>query len=264
MVELDFDLRQFQRAIFNSKTYQSEVHTDDVSDPSKYYFPGPLMRRMTAEQLWDSFVTLAVSDVDTRANPQLKAGRDFQYANLYKRMSKMDEFDSDVVLEIAAEQVEAKKDPSKRKEQIRAMMMESETNNEFQNEAAELRKEIAKFKALQKSARKRGKPVAARQLAVNIKKMHEKLNHLPTRQRGDLVRASELQSPAPAGHFLREFGQSDRDQIENANSEAAVTQILSLMNGQIQKKIIENPRTCLLYTSPSPRDKRQSRMPSSA
>ena len=26
----------------------------------------------------------------------------------------------------------------------------------------------------------------------------------------------------------------------------------------------ENPKDCLLYTSPSPRDKRQSRMPSSA
>ena len=26
----------------------------------------------------------------------------------------------------------------------------------------------------------------------------------------------------------------------------------------------KNPKTCLLYTSPSPRDKRQSRMPSSA
>ena len=158
----------------------------------------------------------------------------------------MDEFDADVVLEMAAEQVEARKDPSKRKEQVRAMMMESETNNEFQNEAAELRKEIAKSKSLQKSARKRGKPAVARQLAANIQKMQEKLNHLPTRQRGDLVRASELASPAPAGHFLREFGQSDRDQIENANSEAAVTQILSLMNGQIQKKIIENPRTVLM------------------
>ena len=29
-------------------------------------------------------------------------------------------------------------------------------------------------------------------------------------------------------------------------------------------RIGRNPRTCLLYTSPSPRDKRQSRMPSSA
>ena len=30
------------------------------------------------------------------------------------------------------------------------------------------------------------------------------------------------------------------------------------------KKFIELNRSCLLYTSPSPRDKRQSRMPSSA
>ena len=29
-------------------------------------------------------------------------------------------------------------------------------------------------------------------------------------------------------------------------------------------EVVEAPGTCLLYTSPSPRDKRQSRMPSSA
>ena len=41
---------------------------------------------------------------------------------------------------------------------------------------------------------------------------------------------------------------------------------------EVNKKILEyikslesqNPKGCLLYTSPSPRDKRQSRMPSSA
>ena len=33
---------------------------------------------------------------------------------------------------------------------------------------------------------------------------------------------------------------------------------------QIQKQIFESVKCCLLYTSPSPRDKRQSRMPSSA
>ena len=31
-----------------------------------------------------------------------------------------------------------------------------------------------------------------------------------------------------------------------------------------RKSKVAQPRTCLLYTSPSPRDKRQSRMPSSA
>ena len=42
-----------------------------------------------------------------------------------------------------------------------------------------------------------------------------------------------MPSPAPRGHFLREFGQSDRDVIENANDEASVTQALTIMNGSL-------------------------------
>jgi hypothetical protein len=59
-------------------------------------------------------------------------------------------------------------------------------------------------------------------------------------------RASELQSPAPAGHFLREFGQSDREQIENGHTEPAVTQVLSLMNGFIESQISSNQNTILM------------------
>jgi len=47
----------------------------------------------------------------------------------------------------------------------------------------------------------------------------------------NLVRASEVVSPAPAGHFLRQFGESDREIIENSNTEASVPQALSLLNG---------------------------------
>ncbi len=46
-----------------------------------------------------------------------------------------------------------------------------------------------------------------------------------------MARASELQSPARRGHFLREFGQSDREVIENANWGASVPQALNLLNG---------------------------------
>ncbi|MEM0970887.1 MAG: DUF1553 domain-containing protein, partial [Verrucomicrobiota bacterium] len=46
-----------------------------------------------------------------------------------------------------------------------------------------------------------------------------------------MARASELQSPAPRGHFLREFGQSDREVIENASDAASVPQALNLLNG---------------------------------
>lgn len=46
-----------------------------------------------------------------------------------------------------------------------------------------------------------------------------------------MARASELETPAPRGHFLRDFGQSDRDVIENASNHASVPQALNLLNG---------------------------------
>ena len=58
-----------------------------------------------------------------------------------------------------------------------------------------------------------------------------------------LVRASELPSPSQPGTFLRQFGQSDREVIENANREASVPQILAMMNGQYsQMLLMENSK----------------------
>jgi hypothetical protein len=48
-----------------------------------------------------------------------------------------------------------------------------------------------------------------------------------------MIRAADLRSPAPNGHFLREFGQSDRELVENANDEASVSQALMLLNGRV-------------------------------
>ena len=52
------------------------------------------------------------------------------------------------------------------------------------------------------------------------------------------VRASEVGSPAPNGHLIREFGGSDRDQIENSHKQASVTQVLNLLNGYVEQRIL--------------------------
>ncbi|MEZ5388199.1 MAG: DUF1553 domain-containing protein, partial [Prosthecobacter sp.] len=51
-------------------------------------------------------------------------------------------------------------------------------------------------------------------------------------------------SPAPRGHYLREFGQSDRDLIDNANSDASMPQALVLMNSELFENILK-PNTQL-------------------
>ena len=47
-----------------------------------------------------------------------------------------------------------------------------------------------------------------------------------------------LKAPPRRGHPLRDFGQSDRETIENANSDASVPQSLFLLNGNLLPEIL--------------------------
>jgi hypothetical protein len=89
----------------------------------------------------------------------------------------------------------------------------------------------------------------------------------------DWPRAADLESPAPRGHYLREFGQSDRDLIDNASSDASMPQALVLMNSGLFAAVL-GPCTQLrlsLDAAASPEDKLRaayltllSRMPTEA
>jgi len=68
----------------------------------------------------------------------------------------------------------------------------------------------------------------------------ERRNYVAEREKVNRswLRSAELESPAPRGHYLREFGQSDRETIENANHEASVPQALAMMNGQLLPQML--------------------------
>ena len=75
-----FDLRQFQRVLFNSQTYQRAASLTPDLEKGPYLFPGPLLRRMTAEQTWDSVLVLATGrEVD---NALLRRGDEMQLFSL--------------------------------------------------------------------------------------------------------------------------------------------------------------------------------------
>ena len=63
--------------------------------------------------------------------------------------------------------------------------------------------------------------------------------------RDSLARASELPSPAPRDHFLYLFGASDRDVVDASSREPNVGQVLSLMNGFVQKKLVNDDKAHL-------------------
>jgi hypothetical protein len=59
MKQAKFDLREFQRIIFNTAAYQRQASATPDLSKGHFLFAGPLVRRMSAEQAWDSIMTLA-------------------------------------------------------------------------------------------------------------------------------------------------------------------------------------------------------------
>lgn len=68
MVRLKFNLREFQRILYNTEAWQREATTEPVPMGAPYHFQGPQLRRMTAEQTWDSFMTLVLGNPDSVSN----------------------------------------------------------------------------------------------------------------------------------------------------------------------------------------------------
>ena len=59
MKRLDYDLREFMRVLYYTRAYQSKYTATEPDLAEPYYFQGPLLRRMRAEQVWDSLLVLA-------------------------------------------------------------------------------------------------------------------------------------------------------------------------------------------------------------
>ena len=64
MVELDYDLRAFQKVLLNTKTFQFVPNPEPSKVATGDDFHGRQLTRLSAEQLWDSLITLANGDPD--------------------------------------------------------------------------------------------------------------------------------------------------------------------------------------------------------
>jgi hypothetical protein len=98
MVALGYDVRQFIRVLANSRTYQREAVAKEPDDEQAFRFPGPLLRRMTAEQIWDSLLTLARDDVDGTLRPPGEAAETV-YRD-YERLLKLTSEDAKAFIEL--------------------------------------------------------------------------------------------------------------------------------------------------------------------
>ena len=234
MIDLDFDTKQFLRAIYNSETYQAMAYDKDITDPTKFNFNGPVVRRMSAEQIWDSLLVLTVANTDVRRasnDPRFQSSFSNDPYEMFEKLNQMDiEQIKKAIVELA--------DKTKRKKK-----------NRFKNspEAKKLATQRSKINKQIQAAKRKKNAQLERKLRIDLAKLTADFRKKA--YGGAFSRASEMNSPAQPGHFLREFGQSDREQIENSNSDPAVTQVLSMMNGYVEEKISRDASSVLMQTA---------------
>jgi hypothetical protein len=64
MADLDYDLRAFQKVLFNTRTFQFVPNPAPSKVQAGDDFHGRQLARLSSEQLWDSLITLAAGDPD--------------------------------------------------------------------------------------------------------------------------------------------------------------------------------------------------------
>ncbi|MBL9076049.1 MAG: DUF1549 domain-containing protein [Planctomycetes bacterium] len=225
LVDLDFDLRQFERVLVLTELFQRESVAADESGGA-FRFQGPLLRRLSAEQMWDSLLTLVFDDVDERLrDPDARAKPVYeQYDELAKADAK----------ELIA-MVESRRDqPMRRLQEERAEAAKRlrEADAELQQRARPLLRQLAQ-------ARRDGDQQRMAEIAQQLENMGLPIGQRSARGReGEFVRASDLQQPAPPEHLLRQFGQSDRETVDAASTAATVPQVLTLLNGFLDQRVL--------------------------
>ncbi|MBK8092636.1 MAG: DUF1549 domain-containing protein [Verrucomicrobiaceae bacterium] len=307
MISLRYDLRAYLRILYNTTAYQNQAtHTEHTAGET-YHFTGPMLRRMTAEQIYDSFVTLIhpTPDLPHRHGIDSEMASKITYrgklSDALDLLTAQEIFDGAAKASLGYEAIQQRSKPlrdaytaaQKAKDkplieklnlEIRsieftartgihdhvvvpavARLYEKKTGHPApppipvrRPTLEELKKtgqnrdyiSIPGYDADQRIPQDEKNAAQARETIYRQEAAHFQLTELPAYLKAreahyrDWPRAAQLDSPAPRGHYLREFGQSDRDLIDNASSDASMPQALVLMNSELFATILQ-PHTQL-------------------
>ncbi|MEC8044565.1 MAG: DUF1549 domain-containing protein [Verrucomicrobiota bacterium] len=256
MVRVDYDLREFQRVLFQVKAFENASPAFIPNIETPYFFEAPLLERMSAEQIWDSLVALSIPEADDRKQNS---------KTIENRLSRFQEYQDEIyslnadrLAKLARKGAKASKDINDQMEDIQKQLREAQEADD-REAVARLRREYGQARNQQRTVFAKlvmGPEFEVKSLYGNGGNIYNK-NDRWKGYSSQIYRASELQTPAQPGHFLQEFGQSDREISDNANRDASVTQALTLLNGTFYGALFnkESPLMKKLTEATSPEEK---------
>ncbi len=216
LVEVDFDLARFQVILCSTDAWQRAAAAEP--EPGEAWRgAAPYAVRLSAEQWWDSLVTLRLgAEADTKAGTNAEALHDFY--------DQHHDDGIDELIALARESASAAKEGKAIQGELRRLKQEAEQ---------------APAGAARKKLRDDAKALMERRDALMEKSEVARLKGYGMKPGDQALRAAELPSPAPPAHPLRVFGQSDRQVIDNATRDGALTQALTLMNAVVDQQLLE-------------------------
>ncbi len=229
-VGLKFDERAFLTVLLNSRLYQSQSVREEPEPGSVYRLQGPLLRRLSAEQLWDSLLVFIVKDLDERKR-LLRHDHSIMSA---QRLQELARLTADQIIERARVEMDYRVKHRAYVQQL-AQQHEAVAAAKAQGDARLVKElqsrhaaENARFDAYRNAIQMAGPSFAD--------ETDPRWSALPR----EYLRAAEIPTPIPQGHFLRQFGKSDRREIDAFNTTPNITHSLALMNGELTQRALDH------------------------
>lgn len=255
LIKNKYNIRETLRILYHTQLFQRTVSTAEVTTGSTYAFQGPILRRLSAEELHDSFLTLEQGNLDAKKNDTLSSRWESYTATIDSLLKASPK--TIMQIDAIADETESKLNSLRADARKLRLARDKATGDGLPEKAAKIqsqqRKIYAKIKAIQRQSV--NKAAEDTPMAASMMQMTS-MNVLRTRSKG-AFRASEMPAPSNGRHFLSRFGASDRQTPNASHTDASIPQTLTLLNGREILAVTDRKGTLpnLLLKASSPTEK---------
>ncbi len=243
----DFDVKETLRVMYHTALFQRQVAPEEIELGKAHTFHGPVLRRLSAEEIYDSYLTIEHGNLDPKQNTNITETLEEQYKYI------------DFVRQAPLEKVmEMSKNYQAYEEQRYALQTKrnkirlSHEKAKSSNDPAEIKRTRALLQAVAKESKELTNQSTYTKAVIALTQPVLRTPYPKTP-----LRASELPAPYRPNSLLKQFGSSDRETPDASHTKANIPQVLSIFNGQAIERIADRKGRLsqIIRQADSPKDR---------
>ena len=231
IVDNNYNVRSIMQELYKTELFQRAPTTQSPAQGSVFDFHAPLLKRLSAEQLYDSLLTIKNGNVDLLKNNNID-----DIWNKYTRLSnQIKTLSTKEIFDLGNQIIQQEKLKNKQNKEILLLKLQAIKATKEGDEAL-----ATKLYSESKILRKKQKNISPMDTMTSmetqsLEQVSELVKFASTRNLITKIsygkRSYEQPQPFYASSFVRKFGGSDGEISNSAHDKASITQALSLLNG---------------------------------